>query len=135
MFYSVMLPKPLNKYHPSTALNPTAAKTLKRSAMPKYSGGATPVPMEPVSIIPNATAAHTAIPLVRLSLHPATIKIISDAMDKSTTATVTAMCMISWKETMSLPPSARGNIRYPTAETQFIAVKRYIPTRSSRDET
>jgi hypothetical protein len=39
----------------------------KRSKMPKYSGGATPVPMEPTSIIPNATAAHTAIPLVRLS--------------------------------------------------------------------
>ena len=45
-----------------------AAKTLKRSTMPKYSGGATPVPMEPTSIIPNATAAHTAIPLVRLSM-------------------------------------------------------------------
>ena len=110
MSYSVMLRNPLNRYHPSTALNPTAAKTLKRSTMPKYCVGTTPVPIEPTSIIPNATAAHTAIPLVRLSLHPATIRIISEVMDKSTTATVTAMCMTSWKETMSLPLSARGNI-------------------------
>lgn len=68
------------------------------------------MPMEPTSIMANATAAQTAMPLTRLSLHPATINPISEAMDSSTTAAVTAMCMTSWKEAMSLPPSARGNI-------------------------
>ena len=45
------------------------------------------------------------------------------------------MCMISWKEAISFPLSASGNIVYPMQETQLMAVKRCIPTWKSLVET
>ena len=72
-----------------------AAKTLKRSATPKYCGGTAPVPTEPISIMQSAAAAQPPIPRTPIFLQPAIIRRSSEAMDSSTTSAVTAMCIPS----------------------------------------
>ena len=100
IFYSYSLfvsPNPLNKYTPSTALNPTAANVLNLSKIPKYCGGNATIPIGPINIMPRAIAAQIPTPLTSLSLHPEIISIVREIMDSMTTPAVTAICITSWE--------------------------------------
>lgn len=70
---------------PRTALKPTAAKTLKRSTIPKYLVGTALVPIAPTNIIANAIPAHRESERSDFSFTPAMIMSTSDTMESSTT--------------------------------------------------
>ena len=76
-------------------MNPVAAKTLNRSAIPKYSLGTRLIPSAPISIMPSAAPAHTPYERHSLYFAPAMIISVSDKIYRTTTSAVTAMCMTS----------------------------------------
>ena len=83
----------------------------------------------------SAAAAQIPIPRIPSFLNPAMTRQTSEAIDSSTTAAVTTICITSWKDVISFPLSASGNIAYPTWETQFMTVNRCMPIRKSPEET
>ena len=84
-----------NKCIPSEALKPVAAKTLNRSTMPKYFAGTIFIPNAPTNIIIKATRAQMPYERQDLSFAPATIIIVKEAIDRTTTIAVIATCITS----------------------------------------